>query len=124
MYQVAAPILNRIARSVPMRTTWGKALFSRDQEKLVADLEAQGAALERAGVAPRVALAYQEIGPILAEHQAISRFIAMTEDSSLRSTLPEVTTVAEAVNLATAEFDLSPDEADGLAALLSRMPLT
>ena len=124
MYQVAAPILNRIAQTVPMQTSWGRALFSMTQEALTAELAAQGEALELAGVADRVALAYQEVGPLLAEHQAISRFIATTENSALRASLPEVTTVAEAVTLATQEFDLTPEEASGLAGLLSRMPLT
>jgi hypothetical protein len=52
------------------------------------------------------ALAYQELGPLLAENEAISRYLVRSGRQELRSCLPEITSVKEALMYARAEWPL------------------
>jgi len=56
---------------------------------------------------PKVILAHRLVAPLLMENEAISSFIVETHQASLRASLPEVISTAEAVSLATAEYRLT-----------------
>ena len=58
-------------------------------------------------MSPEVCRAFLDLKPLLLENVAISRHIQQTDNPSLRQALPEVTTVNEAVILASADQELS-----------------
>lgn len=121
MYRVPAKILNEIVATQSLKTEWCRRLFSRTPENLMPDLEAQCQALEDSGVPLQVALAYQEIGPLLVENEAISRFIQKKGDPSLRSILPEVTTLVEALEIAEMDRPMTYSNRKMLATLLREL---
>lgn len=121
MYRVPAEILNEIVATQPLKTEWCRRLFSRTPENLIPDLEAQCQALEDSGVPLQVALAYQEIGPLLVENEAISRFIQKKADPGLRAILPEVATLREALLLAEQDRPMSYSNRKMLATLLREL---
>lgn len=123
MYQVPATVLNQILETYPLTTAWAEALFKLDQEELNQTLEQQASALEAAGVADRVILAYQKMGPVLAEQEAITEFIKETGNMELRSALPAAETADEAVMMATEEYRLTPAQAKMLLNMLKRLPM-
>lgn len=103
MYATPAKLLNSIAATTPLMTQGCRALFRLPQDQLWQMLDSQVAALEARGVPPEVAMLYVKIGPLLAENQAISRYILQTGNSSLRTSLPEVTSLQEALRVADLE---------------------
>jgi hypothetical protein len=64
---------------------------------------------------------YQLTAPLLMENEAISRYIYRTGNLNLRRTMPELTTVGEAVYLATQEYMLDSDQQEALTKLLVRL---
>jgi hypothetical protein len=118
MLQVAAPILNEIARTQTLETDWARKLFAMSQQELNEQDQAQYKSLVQAGIDRAVAIAYQAIAPLLAENEAISRYIEETGSLELRSCLPEVTTTEEALILATEEYLLDPTQQAQLRGLL------
>lgn len=122
MHQVAATVWNAIARSQELRNPSFRILMELPQDKLTEALEGQAKALEQSGTPDSVINAYQQIAPLLAEHEAISSYINQTGGSDLRAALPEVLSAPEAVAIAGQERPLSKDEQTQLLQLLQ--PLT
>lgn len=118
MYQAPASLWNQVWRTVPLQTEWGKVMFSLDQEQLLEALEEQAKELIAAGHSNKVALAYQTMLPLCLEHQALAAFVAQTEQPELLTVFPEVTTLAEAVNLGAKEYDLRVEDVRDLYRLL------
>jgi hypothetical protein len=111
MHQVASPIWQAIAPM--MQSERWKALAMLPESERDPKLESLQESL---GVPPRVAAAFVVIAPLLVENRAISRWTA--ESGQLSSALPEVTTVAEAMDLAQAEYRLTAMEHRQLRRLL------
>jgi hypothetical protein len=83
-------------------------------------LEKESTWLASQGQSWRVIAAYQQVLPLLVEHAAISRYMEQTEAYDLRAALPEVTSVAEAVELMTMEYSLTGTERQELRQLLAK----
>jgi hypothetical protein len=118
MYQAPTSLWNQVWKTVPLKTEWGKVMFNLDDEELLKTLEEQSEKMVKAGHSNKVALAYQTMLPLCLESEALAAFIAKTEQPELLSVLPEVTTLAEAVNLGAKEYDLRPEDVRDLYDLL------
>ena len=123
MYQVPVRILNKIATTQSLKTAWCRKMFQiRSQEALTASLELEADKMIEKGVPLQVVLAYQEIGPLLAEHRAISRFVAEEGDPQLRALLPEILEVDEALEIAQMDRPTLYSHRKQLRDLLSNLP--
>ena len=116
MYNVPAQLLNQIA---PLcQTEAWRQVFSKNQDQLGKELEGAAQALEKRGISPAVILAYQTVCPLLAENEAISKYIARTGLLEIRQLLPEVLSVNEALLLMMQEHNLDDKQTDQLRMLL------
>jgi hypothetical protein len=61
------------------------------------------------------------MGPLLTENIAITAYIMATERLELRSCLPEIVSVQEAILVADAEYRFTDDEKDRLAEMLTEL---
>lgn len=121
MHQVAQPIWNRVAK-----TEAGKQLPRPWSQLLKADAEKVDQMIEELvykpmddeGTENKVQLAFKVVAPLLVANVAISDLISQEGEPSLRQALPEVTSVNEAVILATTEYQLSPRQQKQLTRLL------
>src|SRR5579872_3948563 len=120
MYSVAAPIWNQVARTQALASPLGKALFPLDQPHLTDELNRREAELAAQGIEPRVASAYLAVAPLLAENQALSRYVAANPQHL--GTFPNVVNPSEAVALATQEYSLTPSQQATLQTLLTKPP--
>ena len=118
MHQAPATIWNQIAKTQPVGSAFWKALMEKDQVQLTEHLAKLEAELERKGADAAVTRSYLLVAPLLRETVTISRFVAEQASPDLRSCLPEVTSINEAVALATTEFRLKPSQQTQLAELL------
>ena len=121
MYQLPAQVWNQIAQQPEMQNPSMKALMAMDQEQMDSALQQQADALTKNGTPDSVINAYQTMGPLLAENQAISAYIEKTGNSDLRRACPEVTSAPEALALAKQDYPLSEPEQQQLQQML--MPL-
>lgn len=119
MHQVAAAIWNAIAKSQELRSPSFKLLMAMTQSEISEALDEQATALEKAGAPDSVINAYQQMAPILAEHEAISAYINQTGRFDLRAALPEILNVREAVSLASIDRFLSIEEQRTLFIMLT-----
>jgi hypothetical protein len=71
-------------------------------------------------VGGRVKRAFLLTAPLLMENAAISRWIQESGRRDLREALPELTSIREAVDMATADLRLSPMEQQQLRTVLKR----
>lgn len=118
MYLPPAQILNKIAATVELKHRATKLLFQMNQEDLDRFLADQYQALIKAGHAPVLASAYQALEPLMLENEAISLFVMLMEDLTLRSILPEILTKQEAVLIADRDLMLTTAEQSALFDLL------
>ena len=120
MYQVPMKVWNAIARSQPLSQPWA-TLFRLTPEELPAMLEEMvDKPLEAAGADNRVVLAYRLVAPLLMENEAISSYLMETQQSMMRSCLPELTSLNEAVMMASTEYPLTPSQQSKLSQLLKQ----
>jgi len=120
MYQVPTAVWNEIAQSQPLSEPWA-TLFRMSGEEMPKGIEKLvDAPAEAAGADNRTVLAYRLTAPLLVENEAISTYLQETQQSSLRTSLPEVTSVNEAVMLASMEYQLTQSQQDKLHQLLVR----
>lgn len=119
MYQTPAPIWNEIAATQTLQHDPWKELFRLKGEKQLQALEQLESQLSTRGADSRVIRSYLLVAPLLLENVAISKWLMENEDGSLRSSMPELTSIPEAVALATQEFRLLPSQAKKLTALLT-----
>lgn len=122
MYQQPAAVWNLVAVSAPAATQTFGRLFGMDQADLDAALQSLTARLERVEKDPAVVRAWLTVAPLLFENEAISRACEAGGGATLRQALPEVTTVNEALMLASQEFMLDQSQTSKLRELLT-MPL-
>jgi hypothetical protein len=89
-----------------------------NQAKLTEALAKLESDLEVKGADAAVCRGYVLVAPLLRENVAISRFLEAQQSPDLRSCLPELTSINEAVALATQEYRLKPSQQTQLADLL------
>ena len=124
MYQLPAQVWNLIAQQPEMQNPSMKALMSMNQEQMDSALQQQADALTQNGVPDSVINAYQTMGPLLAENQAISSYIEKTGNSDLRKACPEVISAPEALAVAKQDYRLSEPEQQQLLQMLTQMEPT
>src|SRR5690606_18379127 len=90
MYQVPARVWNEIAASEELVNPSFERLMKMNDEQILQALDEQAKVLEARGVPDSVIVAYQRMAPLLAENEAISRYINRTGNTSLRDALPEI----------------------------------
>jgi hypothetical protein len=118
MQQTPMPIWNQIAKAQPLSQPWS-TLFRATPETLpglLAKLVDEPA--EAAGADNKTVLAMRLVAPLLVESEAISAFILEEQNPSLRTSLPEVNSVNEAVMMASQEYRLNPSQQAKLTQLL------
>mgnify|MGYP000861486529 FL=1 len=121
MYQVPARVWNEIAASEKLASPSFERLMKMNDEQILQALDEQAKALEARGVPDSVIVAYQRLAPLLAENEAISRYINRTGNTSLREALPEILNAEEAVVIATQDRPLSKSEQKILLDMLKRL---
>jgi hypothetical protein len=89
-------------------------------EDLTKALDHMGTTLEKQGADARVIRSYLLTAPLLVENEAISTYMEEENRFSLRSSMPELTTVSEAVLLASMEYRLTASQQEQLAMLLHK----
>lgn len=118
MYQAPLSIWNEIAKSQALYPQM-RELFAATPQTLPALVERHLDAPAKAmGLDAQTTLAFRLVMPLLAESEAISAYIEETHQTQLRSSLPELTTVRECLELAALEFRLSPSQLEKLQASL------
>jgi hypothetical protein len=120
MYQVPTPIWNEIAASQPIKHRPWKAIFPLKAEPMMERLNALETRIDAKAKDARVTRGYLLTAPLLMENVAISRFVEAQQAQNLRAALPELTTISEAVDLATKEFSLMPSQQMKLRQLLQQ----
>lgn len=121
MHQVPTVVWNEIAKSQPLSEPWA-TLFRMKDEELEQGIETMvDAPAEKAGADNRTVLAYRLTAPLLVENAAISAYLEETQQSSLRTSLPELNSVNEAVILASMEYRLTQSQQAKLKNLLARL---
>lgn len=118
MYQAPAETWNAIARTQRLRSQLGMDLFHLDAVTLTAALTALEVELERQGVDPKTIRGFVLVAPMLLENEAISQYVQDESSATLRWSLPELTSISEAVALATEEYRLNPQQQARLRKLL------
>lgn len=121
MYQVPARVWNEIAASEELASPSFERLMKMNDEQILQALDEQAKVLEARGVPDSVIVAYQRLAPLLAENEAISRYINRTGNTSLREALPEILNAEEAVVIATQDQPLSKSEQKTLLDMLKRL---
>lgn len=120
MHQVPTVVWNEIAKSQPLSEPWA-TLFRMKDEELEQGIETMvDAPAEKAGADNRTVLAYRLTAPLLVENAAISAYLEETQQSSLRTSLPELNSVNEAVILASMEYRLTQSQQAKLKNLLAQ----
>lgn len=120
MHQVPTVVWNEIAKSQPLSEPWA-TLFRMKDEELEQGIETLvDKPAEAAGADNRTVLAYRLTAPLLVENEAISSFLQETRQISLRTSLPELNSVNEAVILASMEYRLTRSQQAKLKHLLEQ----
>ena len=119
MYQAPTPVWNEIAASQPLSQPWA-SLFRLNLEDLTKELGKLEKTLEQKGVDATVIRAYLLTAPLLVENEAVSSYIEEMGRLDLRSSMPELCSVNEAVILATMDYRLTPSQQARLTKLLKQ----
>lgn len=119
MFQVTPELWNQIADSQKLVNPSLRMLLRMPRELMQEQLQSMEQALEANGVPDSVITSYLTMAPLLAEHEAISRFINEMGSSSLRQALPEVLTAQEAVAIAQQDRPLNDSESELLLKMLT-----
>ena len=115
---VGTEIWNEIAETQQLKTVWAKKAFRMTSDQMCQQVSEEYEKLKAAGVPHAVASAFLDVKPLLLENEAISRHIVKTNSDFLRSALPEVVSVDEAVMLASMDSPLTISQQKQLAQLL------
>lgn len=121
MNQAPQSLWNEIHKTVPLKTHWGKAMFSKTEKEVEQTLAYQAEKMKAAGRENKVILAYQTVSPIWIEREAIAKFISQTERSELRQVLPDLASVNEATELMRQEHNLNARQTTILRGMIQRL---
>lgn len=113
---IAAPIWNEIARTQELKTDWARMTFALKPDAMAEMENREYEALLKRKISQPVASAYLDMKPLLMERKAISRHLL--KHPELSRALPEVTSINEAVILASSDRPLSRQEQKRLTVLL------
>ena len=113
---VATAVWNQIAETQKLKTAWAQKVFALNPEEMQQAEDKEYKALART-VGHDVAASYQDVKPLLLENEAISRFTQA--QPMYREALPELTSIAEALILASMERPLSQTQQKLLRRLLA-----
>jgi hypothetical protein len=119
MMSVSPAIWNEIAATQRLKHPRIRELMKLDENQLPPRLDQIAADQESKGALPGATLAFATVLPLLLENEAISRYVQMKDNDSLRAALPEVISMDEAVSLATLEYRLTVPEQKNLESLLT-----
>src|SRR4051812_4819668 len=108
MTEVAAPVWNQIAESQQLESKAAQIAFKLDQDQLAEVDRLLMIRLEDLQTPQAVARCLPTYLPLLTESQAISQFVS--QHPTYRNALPEVNSPKEAVELATVDYRLTPEE--------------
>jgi hypothetical protein len=122
MHQTPTPIWNEIAATQKLLHQPWKRLFGLTHEALGQALTQIASDLEAKGCDSRTIRAYLLVAPLLAENEAISSYVEATERPDLRSSMPELVSLKEALTLAVQEYRLMPSQLKKLKTLLLATP--
>ena len=118
MYQVPMQVWNEIAKGQALSQPWA-TLFRMTPDQLPQGLEKLvDEPIEALGADNRTVLAYRLVAPLLIENEAISAFVLEDNRPDLRTAMPELISVNEAVSLASLEYRLTPLQQKNLTQLL------
>ena len=124
MISVSPVIWNEIAATQRIKHPILRELMMLDENQLPPRIDQMAEEQESKGALPRSTLAFSTVAPLLLENEAISRYVQMKDSDSLRGSLPEVTSMDEAVSLATEEYRLTEPEQENLKSLLTEFAAT
>jgi hypothetical protein len=127
MFQCPTRFWNEIASTQHILHNPWKELFALSDEPMAEALDSLVEQLKAEGADGSVVTAYLVVCPLLMENVAISRYLEESATPSLRSSLPEVTSISEAVALAVGDYRLTRKDQLLLAKLLRQAytrPLT
>ena len=118
MYHVPMQVWNEIAKGQALSQPWA-TLFRMTPDQLPRGLEKLvDEPIEALGADNRTVLAYRLVAPLLIENEAISAFVLEDNRPDLRTAMPELISVNEAVSLASLEYRLTPLQQKNLTQLL------
>ena len=120
MLQCPARIWNEVAETQEVETPLWARMMALDQQEMAEADDAEWKRLKAEGTSSKVAQSFLLVAPLLMENKAISRFIEQVGRPDLRSSLPELTSISEAVALATGEHQLNPLQQSQLKSLLQK----
>ena len=120
MQQVPMPIWNQIAQSQPLSQPWATLFRLTPEELPSALIKMVDQPAEAMGADNKTVLAYRLVAPLLQENEAISQHLLEVNQPSLRQSLPELTSVNQAVILASLEYRLNPSQQAKLTQLLTK----
>lgn len=103
------------------KTPLMKDLLAMEPEELQQNLDQLARQLRAQGHSPVVAAAYQAVGPLLLEADAVRAYRAQAGSSDVMKALPEVTTVSEAMRIARADWPMDAKEERALKRLLREL---
>lgn len=109
MYQAATVVWNTIAASQPISPVWAP-LFRANPTEQATRLSGLTAQLDQRGLSPAAIRGFLLVALLLSENEAISAYLEESGRMDLRAALPEVTSINEAVILATMEYRLTPSD--------------
>lgn len=118
MHQTPAMIWNQIAKTQPVASAYWRSLMEMNQDDLTKALDKLEIELAAKGADATVIRAYVLVAPLLKENVAISRYLEAKQSPDLRLCLPELTSINEAVAMATQEYLLKPSQQERLAQFL------
>ena len=121
MTQVPQRIWNEIAKEQDLATNWAEKWFRMKEGEVERELEKQARKILKTQP-NKVVVAYQEVLPLLAEHNAIQAYISDHNRVGLMQVLVEVLNPKEAVMLMTMEHRLQPENQERLRELLEQLP--
>lgn len=117
MYQVPMHVWNEIAQSQPLSQPWA-TVFRVEGSKLPEALQPIYDRLEKKGADDRVQRAFVVVAPLLVENESISAYLEESNRMDLRTAMPELTSISEALDLASMEYRLNRRQLDKLAQAL------
>lgn len=116
MHQAAMRHWNEIAQMGKVKREPWASLFRLTEQEIGPALEAMESGL---GISDtQTILGYRLVAPLLLENEAISDYIEATGQLELRSSMPEILDLTEAVKLASMEYHLSDSQQATLRQLL------
>lgn len=121
MYQVPLQVWNQIAASQPLYPPMRELMLCKSPQELAAMVDKHlDHPAAQAHLDNKTTLAFRLTLPLLLENEAISAYIAETGQQDLRTALPELTNLREALQLAAMEYRLTQSQLVKLHHLLHK----